>query len=361
MNEKRLMELAKFNDECIDFASFGVTKEQLSQFRSNLIIQPQHSLISLTQRSTTLGRTYVADTQVSNITNSGQRSRSENNAGISNDHNVDTSCNDNMIMKMVEMKLKSLEQSLLTNNRNLTDNIIKTLKQELLQGNSIVGKPEIRINQHNYTQIKTKISNLYVKRIKIEHHMKTMQSPILNGTAPNSIRFFRFPKPFLWDDPIFVDEYNAFIKEMQKNLMTRIVNRCENLINSYNQELAEFKDSLKVDGSSTFSIDKFIDEIKEEATKNTKDFFERGHNKVLRALEAKTKNPFEGYVTKHTSNRKMGSAVTLPVDQFDDSYLKYGYDVSTDQSYSSADSSNDSTIGKSHVVKHKRKNFNNNK
>ncbi len=101
----------------------------------------------------------------------------------------------------------------------------------------------------------------------------------LNNAVPSCIAYNRFTVPFLWDDPIFVDEYNDIIRQSQKKIIEWIVNRCEKTIEFYESELLTLKTSIK---SFPYNLNKMFDDLKQNANNDPNKFLDAGSNKVIR-------------------------------------------------------------------------------
>ena len=189
-------------------------------------------------------------------------------------------------------------------------NSIKTIQQSS-SSNIPVDNTETKLTSAKIKEIRTNIYRIYDKIIRMEHHKSLFKTHKDNKTVPCMMFYTNYPIPFLWDDSIFIDAYNASIREHQSKTIDIIINRLTAIIESLNQDLLTLKASLTTYNGD---IEKFFDNIKATVTVDLKSFIDSGNQKLLRLnenlLEDHIVNEYE--INDDLSNDHFNNFIMLP-------------------------------------------------
>ena len=96
-----------------------------------------------------------------------------------------------------------------------------------------------------------------------------------------------WPRPFLPDDSIYIDQYNLEINKLAKTLMNFNINHLKDQINKLKTNIQEYKDKL----ASIENLDDLINIISEEEESKSKNDFmiadEKAKKSVVRPFTTK--------------------------------------------------------------------------
>ena len=144
-------------------------------------------------------------------------------------------------------------------------------------------------------QVKSKLKNL-IRTLKIKlNHIETNEKHLEKETTPASLFYNRLPSPFLSDNQLFIDEYNALCKKFQSDTLNltnvHLQIETESIETEINELKSKYSDIVKSD---------LISDTNSALEKELSTHFE----KKLTKLNNITAVPFK--VTKHSpiSERK---------------------------------------------------------
>jgi hypothetical protein len=196
------------------------------------------------------------------------------------------STNDNSDISSRITSLENMFKSFMANQMNNTQTQVSNVQFSNTNNTQNTLAPE---------QVKSKLKNL-IRNLKIKlNHIETNEKHLAKETTPASLFYNRLPSPFLSDNQLFIDEYNALCKKFQSDTL--------NLTNVHLQIETE---TIETEISELKS--KYSDIVKSDLILDTNSAVEKElsthFEKKLTKLNNITAVPFK--VTKHSpiSERK---------------------------------------------------------
>ena len=116
----------------------------------------------------------------------------------------------------------------LESNRNL--NQIPNQREERLPTFESIGVSE---------ELGLKVERILNKKQRFENHISIYKTHLERNTTPAALFYCYFPRPFLWDDPDYVNMHNERIKQCQIQQLRKDIEYWNDKISSFDSEIFE--------------------------------------------------------------------------------------------------------------------------
>ncbi len=199
---------------------------------------------------------------------------------------------------------------------NITDlgNIIRQIvKEEVTHSiNETNVSNKLTLTSADLAEIRKSIMIRYEKLAKIENIISIFNSHLEKNTVPLAMSYLNFPKPLWVDDKTFIDEHNEIIRQTQKKMIRAIINRGENLVDSLNVELQEYKSKLDLayDGNT----ERFMENIRASVSDNLRALLETRSNKKSideQQMNKVLENSSEEYISNYLNSNNQQNIETI--------------------------------------------------
>ncbi len=133
-------------------------------------------------------------------------------------------------------------------------------------------------------QTKIKLSRLFKRLQHKEISKRVFEFHTQNGTVPDKLDFNRFPRPFLDQDIIFVEEYNKLIKEFQEKIISLCNKRLDEQITSIKNNISQNKSKISnlVEDVET-KIKNLEEEAKQKASKQLEKALDKASQRTVKS------------------------------------------------------------------------------
>ena len=187
------------------------------------------------------------------------------------------------------------------NSHTITTNLLKDFKEimvESLQVNNVCSKIEIAAcvndkfnefsslfvtmdtaNQHINT-----IEDILIKQMRVNNDFKILKSHLELGTVPYALNFNQFPSPLFPDDRTYIDNYNEFIYQKQKEWLEFNLKELERKNNNFTEDLINLKSIVKLKYTN---VDNIIQNLKDKITEMLKNEFINADKKMRNTINKK--------------------------------------------------------------------------
>ena len=137
-----------------------------------------------------------------------------------------------------------------------------------------------------FNEAKSFLYRSFDKLGRYNNHIKLFDTHLENKTAPPSLFFRNFPKPFLADDEDFVNEYNDLILNFQAQIMNLCKKHLDLRIVKVNNDILKIKEDLKND----VNLEGNLSDLKNEIDAKQKDIFLKKNEQTVRVVKFKVLN-----------------------------------------------------------------------
>jgi hypothetical protein len=159
----------------------------------------------------------------------------------------------------------------------------------------------ILVTNENVESYINSIDDLLLKYGRLCNHAKITQSHLNAKTAPASLSHLKFPRPMFQDDPIYVENYTAFLDRIQEQFLLFQKEQIQNKIEKAQADLTNLKQLISV---KIPNVEKLFQDRKLETEQLLKDDFVNSDNKVKTIIASKWQSTNSLRVKNNVKNRK---------------------------------------------------------